>query len=153
MTELTDTLEKVIQQAALDGALTTDAVAQFHSLVKERDALKEANEEWEESDKKSKKSHEALNTSLSQVNTQLSDYQTRERELEERETKMTRLEITKECADKRVEDHVKMVELVFRNLEVRRNVFPVSPSTPVTESGMHGMSGMVEERVQTEKTE
>jgi len=153
MSDLTDTLEKVIQQAALDGALTADAVSQFHTLVKERDALKEANIEWEESDKKSKKAHEALNTSLSQVSTQLGDYQTRERELEERETKVTRLEIEKECSDKRVEDHVKMVELVFRNLEVRRNVFPVQPSTHINDQGMHGSGGMVEERLQTEKTE
>ncbi len=153
MTELTEKLEKVIQQAALDGALTEDAVAQFHSLVKERNALKDANVEWEETDKKSKKAHEALNTSLSQVNTQLSDYQTRERELVERETKVTRLEIERECADIRVKDHINMVELVFRNLEVRRNVFPVSPAAHISESGIHGMGGMIEEKSQVEKTE
>ncbi len=153
MSELTDTLEKVIQQAALDGALTKDAVSQFHSLVVERNALKDANVEWEETDKKSKQEHVTLNASFSQVSSQLSDYQTRERELVERETKVTRLEIEKECSDKRVEDHVKMVELVFRNLEVRRNVFPVQPSTHINDQGMHGSGGMVEERLQTEKTE
>jgi len=153
MTELTDTLEKVIQQAALDGALTTDAVAQFHSLVVERNALKDANEEWEETDEKHKKEHAKLNAELEGTITKLHDYVTRERELVERETKVTRLEIEKECSDKRVEDHVKMVELIFRNLEVRRNVFPVSPSTHISESGIHGMGGMIEEKSQVEKTE
>ena len=62
MTELTDKLETVIQQAALDGALTKDAVSQFHSLVVERNALKDANEEWEENDKKLKKEVEKLVT-------------------------------------------------------------------------------------------
>lgn len=153
MTELTEKLEKVIQQAALDGALTEDAVAQFHSLVKERNALKDANVEWEETDKKSKLECEQLSRDIAKMTGKLGDYQTRERELVERETKVTRLEIEKECSDKRVEDHVKMVELIFRNLEVRRNVFPVSPSTHISESGIHGMGGMIEEKSQVEKTE
>jgi hypothetical protein len=40
MSDLTDNLELLIQKAALDGALTQDAVAQFHTLVKERDAIR-----------------------------------------------------------------------------------------------------------------
>lgn len=153
MTELTEKLEKVIQQAALDGALTADAVAQFHSLVKERDALKDANVEWEEADEKHKKEVRKLVSELEISKSLNKVAMEAEMLMIEREQKMTRLEIEKECSDKRVEDHVKMVELVFRNLEVRRNVFPVSPSTQITESGMHGMGGMIEERSQVEKTE
>ncbi len=153
MTELTEKLEKVIQQAALDGALTEDAVAQFHSLVKERNALKDANVEWEETDKKHKKESQKLSERCDNMQQQILLHVERESELEEREKKMTRLEIERECADIRVKDHINMVELVFRNLEVRRNVFPVSPAAHISESGIHGMGGMIEEKSQVEKTE
>lgn len=153
MSDLTDTLEKVIQQAALDGALTADAVSQFHSLVVERNALKDANEEWEETDEKHKKDLEKITTQRDNMQQQILLHVERESELEERETQVTRLEIEKECAEIRVEDHVKMFELVFRNLEVRRNVFPVQPATHINDQGIHGSGGMVEERAQTEKTE
>lgn len=151
MTELTDKLETVIQQAALDGALTKDAVAQFHSLVVERNALKDANVEWEETDKKSKKEHATLSTSFSQVSTQLSDYQTRERELQEREQKITTLELTATHMGERVKDHQKMVELIFRNSILRKEV--MTPAESHTEATGASHQTFSEKNVVDEKTE
>lgn len=153
MSQLTEDLDRLIQKAALDGALTQKAVDMFHTVLKENEDIRKDLEKQNKDLGRMQKERDELNTSFNQTSTQLSDYQTRERELVERETKITRLEIERNCADLRVKDHVHMVELIFRNLEVRRNVFPVSPSTHVTESGMHGMGGMIEEREQTEKTE
>jgi hypothetical protein len=133
MSDLTDTLEKVIQQAALDGALTADAVSQFHSLVVERNALKDANEEWEETDKKSKQECEELSRNLAKTTGKLGDYQTRERELQEREREADKLQVEKECADLRVLDHKEMFSLVFRNSIIRKEVMtPASQHTEAT---------------------
>ncbi len=153
MTELTDKLEKVIQQAAIDGALTKEAVGMFHGVLEDNEELRESLEKKDRLERERVTTLETANSNLAQATTKLSDYQTRERELEERETKITRLEIERKCADLRVEDHKEMVKLIFRNLEVRRNVFPVSPSQHINEQGISGPGGFVEEREQTEKTE
>jgi hypothetical protein len=151
MSELTDTLEKVIQQAALDGALTADAVAQFHSLVVERNALKEANEEWEETDKQHQKDRADLNQMVSETKTQLGDYHTRERELQERERKADKLQVEKECADLRVRDHKEMFSLVFRNSIIRKEV--MTPAESHTEATGASHSTFSEKNIVDEKTE
>ena len=150
MSELTDKLEKIIQQAALDGALTEDAVAQFHTLVQERNALKEANIEWEENDKKTKKEIETLSKQYSEMHSQVGVFNARIDELEKREKECHELEIRKECAEERVKDHKEMFKLVFRNSVLRREV--MSPSYDFQEpSGTQRSSYPVKNDVEEEE--
>ena len=132
MTELTDKLEKVIQQAALDGALTEDAVAQFHTLVKERDALKDANVEWEENDKKRKKEVQTLLAELDMAKALNKVAAEAEMAMIEREQKITTLELKAEHMEERVKDHKEMFTTVFRNSVIRREV--MTPAGSHTES-------------------
>ena len=131
MSDVAQQLEKIILKAGIDGALTEDAVAQFNALVKERDALKTslAHEEKvrkEEADK-AMRYHEQL----AAANEMLSNWATREEELKDRESKVTELEIRKECSDLRVADHQEMFRIVFRNAIVRKEVMtPIDAAEP-----------------------
>lgn len=151
MTELTDKLETVIQQAALDGALTKDAVSQFHSLVVERNALKDANEEWEENDKKLKKEVEKLVTDLDIARTLNKVAAEAEVAMIEREQKITTLELTAEHMEERVKDHKEMFSLVFRNSVIRKEVMtPAGSHTDATGASSQTFS---EKNLVDEKTE
>lgn len=123
MPEILEDLEKIILKAGIEGALTEDAVAQFHSLVKERDALKDGLEN--ESRMRAEEAEKATryHSDLSGANQKLDEWATREKELKDREDCCLRLEIEKGCADKRVEDHIGMVKLVLRNDVVRKTSF------------------------------
>jgi len=150
MTELTDTLEKVIQQAALDGALTEDAVSQFHSLVVERNALKDANVEWEESDKKAKKEIQKLGERCDNMQQQILLNAERESELQKREKEITQLECTAKHMEERVEDHKEMFKTVFRNSVLRKEV--LSPHHDHTDvNGASSSTYSTKEQVEEEK--
>lgn len=123
MPDLANELEKIILKAGIDGALTEDAVAQFHALVTERNALKDDL-------KDTKRQLDVANEHTTKVNAKYSEavqsndaWATREKELKDREDSCLRLEIEKECAEKRVDDHIGMVKLVLRNESVRRTSF------------------------------
>lgn len=132
MTDLTDTLEKIIQQAALDGAMTEDAVAQFHTLVVERNALKDANVEWEENDKKLKKELETLAVDLDIAKGLNKVAAEAEMAMIEREQNITTLELTAKHQAERVEDHKDMVKLIFRNTVLKKGVMtPAGSHTDV----------------------
>ena len=153
MSKLTEDLDKLIRQAALDGSLTKDAVDMFHGVLKENDDIKKDLEKQNKDLSNMQKERDALSASFAQISTKLSDYQTRERELEEREQENLKLQLEAKHQGERVEDHKEMVKLVFRNLEVRRSVFPVQPSQNINDQGITAPGGYIEEREQTEKTE
>ena len=132
MSELTDTLEKIIQQAALDGAMTEDAVAQFHTLVTERNALKDANIEWEESDKKLTKERDKIAEQRDNMQKQILLNAEREDTLTEREKAICRLECKAEHMEERVKDHKEMFTTVFRNSVLRKEV--MTPNESHTEA-------------------
>ena len=122
MTELTDKLEKLIQQAALDGALTEDAVAQFHTLVKERNSLKEANEDWEKEHAELKGTHEELQRRLNVLVDEQNEISVRAAAIEEAEDEHRDREVRLECANLRIQDHQEMFRVVFRNAVIRRDI-------------------------------
>jgi hypothetical protein len=71
-----------------------------------------------------------------------------------REQAITKLEAEAKHQGERVKDHKEMFTIVFRNLEVRRNVFTPSPGSPgVDQYGTALPAGYVDEHQQTEKTE
>lgn len=122
MSELTEQLDKIIQQAALDGALTQKAVDQFHSIFTQNTALEvkvAALEETLEDRGKVIKNLETRNTELSALQGGMAQ---RENEVAERETKCTELELRAEYQLVRVNDHKEMFTTVFRNSVLRKEV-------------------------------
>ncbi len=135
MTDLTDSLEVLIQKAALDGALTADAVAQFHSLVTERDALKTDLEDLTKVHANVVVNRDALNEKMQAAVKCAEEWAGREQDLMDRENKCTELEIRKECADLRVLDHKEMFTTVFRNSVLRKEVMTPVGAGPIDQYG------------------
>ena len=127
--ELAQELEKQIQKAALDGALTEDAVAKFHSIVTERDALKDKTNELDRKIFEKNKEYEELNSHCLNQGNELAGYVGREHELKEREKKITELELTAKYQEQRAKDHVHMVELIFRNSVLKKGVMTPGSSS------------------------
>jgi len=131
MTELTEQLDKIIQQAALDGTLTPKAVDQFHALIKQNVALetKVASLEVVVEERRKKISGLEIDVALSKTMVEVAAKA--EIEMIERERFITKLELTATHEQQRVKDHQKMVELIFRNSVIRREVMtPTHPSAP-----------------------
>ena len=122
MSELTEQLDKIIQQAALDGALTTKAVDQFHSLVQQCDEQAEELRSLNRTNTKLIDERDKLKIDLGLSKTLVELAAKAEVEMIEREKNMTKLELTAAHQEQRVNDHKKMVELIFRNSVLRREV-------------------------------
>ncbi len=135
MSELSDQLDKVIQQASLDGTLTRDAVDQFHEILAENSSLGEENDRLKDLNAAGSKDLRETKVKLEEHRSKVSDWVGREKELAEREKNITKLELTAENEKKRVQDHINMVGLVFRNIEVRREVLTAVPGA---ESNQYG---------------
>ena len=129
MPELAKDLEKIILRAGIDGALTEDAVAQFHALVKQRDALDLDNKRLDDANTELTERISDVSERYNKISTRSQEWATREQELKDRESKCTELEIRKECADLRVTDHQKMVELVFRNTVLKKQMVTPGSAT------------------------
>jgi len=152
MTELTEQLEVIIQKAALDGALTQDAVAQFHALVTERDAIKEELDDLKKVHENTRINRDALNEKLQAANTCAETWAGREQDLMDREGKCTELEIRKECADLRVTDHQEMFKTVFRNSVIRQGVMTPLPGLKADQYGTSHAPYAQKDDVETEET-
>ena len=147
--ELLDTINKAIQKAALDGALTEKAVEEFNGLIK---ANKELVEETKVKTSQIKSLQDQLNDERSEhgiVKAKLQEYIDRETDLCEREDKMLELQLTAEYERERVNDHKEMFRLVFRNIETRRNVFTAVPGQDAGQYSS-GTTPYVDESQQTE---
>lgn len=113
--ELLEDIDRIIKQAALDGALTEDAIGYYNGLIKVAEEKKAENEvlqrELKECDEQRRaeanKHHEAVQK-LNAANQRLAD-------IDEREKKCMEIEVRHECAERRVSDHIEMVRLIFRN--------------------------------------
>jgi len=127
MSELTEQLDKIIQQAALDGALTQKAVDQFHSIITQNAALetKVASLEIVVEERRKRISGLEIDVGISKTLVDLAAKA--EIEMIEREKNITTLELTAEHEKQRVKDHINMFTVVFRNSVLRKEVM-----TPVT---------------------
>ncbi len=146
----------VIQKAAIDGVLTKIAVDQFNSIIGENESLKSdvkgLTESYEGLEKRHHKSAEERDKAI----TKLKKYIAREDELVEREENMLKLELTAEYEAERVKDHKEMFSQVFRNIEMRRNVFTALPgATAVDQYGNvpPNASSFAQEDTETTKVE
>ncbi len=153
MTELTDNLEKIILRAGIDGALTEDAVAQFHALVTERNAIKTELTGLKEAHENLITNRDALNVKMQAAVTCAEEWAGREQDLMDREGKCAALEIRKECAELRVTDHQEMFKIVFRNSVIRKGVMTPIDSTAPNEYNSCPPGGMAQkDEVEEEET-
>ena len=131
MTDLQEQLEKCIQKAALDGALTKDAVTQFHGILDANEKLVKENDHQNKLIVEKNAAISEMNEKLNQLLERTANMAERERAVTDREKEITKLEMKAACEEQRVRDHKEMFTTVFRNLEVRRNVFTaVDPGQP-----------------------
>lgn len=115
MTELTIELDRLIQKAALDGALTKDAVQMFGEVLQENEDIKHDLEKQNKDLTKMQKDRDELTTKLNIANTLVKVAAEAEMAMMTREKEMTKLELLAEYSAIRVTDHKEMVKLVFRN--------------------------------------
>ena len=136
MSELTIELDRLIQKAAIDGALTKDAVDMFHSVLEQNEEL--ANDILTKSTTivKMEKDVQELTSKLSIAQGLNKVAAEMEAAIINREQKMTELELTAKNEKQRVEDHQNMFGLVFRNAVLRNTVLGQElvaiPGTPDT---------------------
>ncbi len=140
MTDLTEQLDKIIQKAALDGALTKEAVDQFHSLVKQCDAQAEELRSLNKLNIELIDKRDKLVIDLDMAKTLNKVAAEAEIAMIEREKFITKLELTAEFEKQRVTDHINMFTTVFRNSVLRREVMTPIEATRM-DQGMSGQSG------------
>ena len=124
MTDIAKELERMIQKAAIDGTFSQDAVAQFHTIVTERDALKDANRTLKDEVDTQRKLITNLQEQVKVLEGENTGWAGREQDLLTRESQQDVLEKSLEYEQLRVKDHQHMVQLIFRN--------PVTKSQVVT---------------------
>ncbi len=127
MTDLINDLDKLIKRAALDGALTKDAVEMFNSIVKENNGLKASIKESEHNLEESVKCRDLLRRERDDARTDRDALRTIIDNVKEREKAITVLEMTASNATQRVEDHKNMMTLIFKPGEIRRNAWGSVP--------------------------
>ncbi len=120
-------IEKCIQQASLDGALTESAIQQYHEMLAANEKLVGENKHQNELIVKKNEELSTLKERLNKYVQKEGVLVDREHEVKERETHMDKLELKVEYQQKRVEDHIKMVELIFRNSILRKDVMTPIP--------------------------
>lgn len=122
MSELTDGLDKLIQKAALDGALTPEAVAQFHSLVTQCDAQAEELRELQKVNTDIVEKRDELSRKVKIMLDDANELSTRAAAIEADEQEHCDRKVRLECAELRVADHQEMFRVVFRNAVIKRDV-------------------------------
>lgn len=120
--QLTKDLEKLILKAGIDGALTEDAVAQFHALVKERDALAGELKTSIDARDALRKERDDARSMRDVLQVEVETWAGREQDLMDREEKCMRSEVEAEFNEKRVADHKSMFEIVFKGMHMRKQV-------------------------------
>jgi len=141
MSELTEQLDTMIQKAALDGALTKDAVKQFHELVEMGESLAEISLSQSREITDLKKRLTVANSKLDVANGLVKLAGEAELKMIEREAKITTLELTAKHEAVRVADHKEMFLTVFRNSVLRREVMTPIPGSSGVDQYNNPMPG------------
>ena len=152
MSELTEQLDKIIQQAALDGTLTQKAVDQFHSIIVQNTALETEVASLETVLDERAKKIDRLEIDLGMAKTLNKVAAEAEIEMIEREKNITTLELTAEHEKQRVKDHINMFTTVFRNSVLRKEVMTPLEANRL-DQGMQGQTGYAQkDTVESEET-
>lgn len=152
MPDLAQDLEKLILKAGIDGALTEEAVSQFHALVKERDAIKTELVDLKKVHENTVINRDALNEKLQAAETCAQEWAGREQDLMDREGKCNHLEMEAKYQGLRVEDHKEMFKTVFRNSVIRQGVMTPLPGLKADQYGTSHAPYAQKDDVETEET-
>ncbi|MCA9463804.1 MAG: hypothetical protein KC590_16885 [Nitrospira sp.] len=126
--KLQDKIMNEIKKAAIDGALTREAITYLDGLVRSHDACQRENERLTDELKKQVTTNKSLESKIAIMDRQIATIDAREITVSEREKKMTELELNAKWAEVRVSDHREMVSLIFR--ANRRTLFE-STNVPI----------------------
>ncbi len=151
MSELTENLDKLIQKAALDGALTPDAVAQFHALVIQGDAQAEELRELQKVNTEIIEKRDEYSRKLKIMLDDANELSTRAAAIDASEQEHRDREVRLECAELRVQDHKEMFKVVFRNAIIRREVMTSNESHTDVNGASHNSFSM-KDNVEEEET-
>jgi len=135
MSELTIELDRLIQKAAIDGALTQKAVDMFHTVLTENEDLKKQLETDVDKIKADALMIDQLKTDLRIAQGLNKVAAEMEASLINREKEMTRLELLAEYSAIRVTDHKEMFTTVFRNSVLRKEVMTPLPGLKADQYG------------------
>ena len=153
MDKVTDKLNAIIQEASLDGTLSKRAIDLFHGILKENEDFKTQLEANVDKIKADALMIDGLKIDLDIAKGLNKVAMEAEMAMIEREKHMTTLELTAKHHEQRVVDHQFMFTQVFRNLEMRRNVFVAPVPGAPDQYGNRGADSFPTEHQQTEKTE
>jgi len=145
-------IKRVIDKAGIDGTLTENAAKYFNDKLTQNKEMKTKISTLETMVESRTEKIATLEASNNRLMTENTEWQKRETELETREDEMLRLELTAQFEAERVTDHKEMFGQVFRNIEVRRDIFTAYPGS---DGGQYQtpIAGGVEHNVETTKTE
>lgn len=142
--QLNEELMKSIRVAAINGVLTNEAAEQVKGVMDDNKRLKNQVKELEKESHERGSSCIAYKAEISKFKEKELSIEERERIVLEKENNIIRMECELNGVKDRIRDHKEMFGLVFRNIEIRRNVM----------TGVHGNAqtyGFVDERKQTEE--
>ena len=148
-----EAIDKILQRAVLDGVLRDGEITRYSDLIKSEAGQRQALETLKREAVELKDKRQALQKENQTLTDYLKEWTRREDELLTREKEMTKLECRLEAEQTRVSDHKSMFQLVFRNTEVRRNVFTAVPGIPGSGDYSQPISPYVSEDTQTETPE
>lgn len=137
MTDIAKELERMIQKAAIDGTFSQDAVAQFHTIVTERDALKTELATSIDARDALRKERDEARAMRDALQTEVETWAGREQDLLTRESQQDVLQKSLEYEQLRVKDHQHMVQLIFRNPVTRSQVMTPGHAGHVDQYGNH----------------
>lgn len=152
MTDIAQDLEKIILKAGIEGALTEEAVAQFHALVKERDAIKIELTDLKKVHENTVINRDALNERCQAAEKCAEEWAGREQDLMDREGKCDHLEMEAKYQGLRVEDHKTMFTTVFRNSVLREQVMTPLPGLKADQYGTSHAPYAQKDDVESEET-
>lgn len=146
-------LLKIVNKAAIDGTLTSQAAKQVREALEDNEKLRTMAADQDRGIQALKAEINILKGQEATLTSRIQRVTDREIAATKREETMLRLELEAAHHKQRVEDHKEMVRLIFRNIDVRRNVFNTVPPPSVSASGGCGPSGYVEKNDQEERQE
>ncbi len=122
-----DDISKIIQKAALDGALTEGAVKQFNEMIEANESQRKQLSSLRDDLAKATKSVDTLRKERDAAVAIRGTFKERIESLDVREKEMTKLEMTAANASARLQDHKEMMALIFKPGEVRREAWKSIP--------------------------
>ena len=141
MTEIVKEIQKLVDQMKINETFNAEAADHFNRAVERVEKLEEQLIAKDKEVEKLKKELQYRDSDLRNTRERrdvaekkLNEYKRREKEIERQELYIDMKNLEVQCANQRTEDHKEMMRTVFKNVEVRRNIFTsTNKDSPVTD--------------------